>query len=154
MNKGRYGVIVCTKCRNAKGVDLISKNTRCTRCGKQLSLNKLNVYFRSDSQTEIANKVGELNARLRNVDLPVEYVSKPDPHTLAVKESSSGSNEKERLLILARVLTRELGSFDRSDLHRIIEIKGTGDIDEMVELLRKLEDVYEPKRDVFKSLDL
>lgn len=154
MNKGRYGVVVCTKCKNAKGVDLISKNTRCTRCGKQLSLRKLNVYFRSDSQTEIASKVGELNAKLRDVDITPEHTPKSDPHTLAVKESSFGSNERERLSIIARVLTRELGSFGREDIQKIIEIKGTGDINEMIESLKKLDDVYEPEREVFKSADL
>ncbi len=154
MTRGRYGVVVCTKCRNAKGVDLVNKNTRCTRCGKQLSLKRLRVYYRSDSQAEIADKVGVLNARLRNVEITEQNVTDNDPYIIAVKESSLGSNERERLLILARVLTRELGTFERSDLERIVEIQGTGDPDEMMELFNKLDEVYQPQRNVFRAVDI
>ncbi len=153
MNIGRYGVVVCTKCGNAKGVDLGTKTTKCPHCRRRLIINKLTVFYRSDSQKNIAQVVGELNAKIRDAEMPDKKSNPPDAYTLALKESRSGSNERERLIIIGRVLSRELGSFDKKDLEIIISRRGTGEIEEIIDVLKKSDLFYEPKPGTFKAVE-
>ena len=60
----RFGVIVCSKCKHAKGVELSSKTTKCTHCGKILHVKKLKVFYTTDSQAELHHAVGRVNAEV------------------------------------------------------------------------------------------
>ncbi len=153
MNRGRYGVVVCTRCGNAKGVDMGSTTTQCPHCRKRLVVKILKVFYRSDSQTEIAGVVGELNAKLRDVEIPIKESKEPETYTLALRESSIGSNERERYVMIGRVLARELGTFDKNDLEKVISIRGVGDIDEILDVLRKSDLFYEPQAGTFKAVE-
>ena len=57
----RYGIVVCPKCRNAKLVDLKYNTTKCNRCNKILKLNNLVILYKSNSQSAIRAKIGEIN---------------------------------------------------------------------------------------------
>ncbi len=58
----KYGVIVCPKCRNPKAVLLSVKTSRCPRCNKVLNLDKLKIVYRSNSESEVRNVIGLINA--------------------------------------------------------------------------------------------
>ena len=60
----RYGVITCPRCKQVKGVDLLSKTTRCIRCGKTLEINKLKIFYETDSQEKLRQAIGQMNAQL------------------------------------------------------------------------------------------
>jgi len=60
----RLGVIVCPVCKRVKGVDLSSKTTKCTHCGKTLQLKKLKIYYETDSQEKLRQAIGLVNAKL------------------------------------------------------------------------------------------
>jgi len=60
--KKKYGLIVCPNCRKAKAVDLSVKKTKCFRCNKTLSLDKVKILYSSNSNEEIRNAIGLLNA--------------------------------------------------------------------------------------------
>jgi hypothetical protein len=60
----KLGVIVCPKCKQVKGVNLSSKTTRCTRCGKNLELKKLKIFYTTGSQEKLRQMIGLLNAEL------------------------------------------------------------------------------------------
>ena len=55
---------VCSNCKKAKAVDLSTKKTKCFRCNKTLSLDKLKVFYSSNSNEKIRNAIGLLNAEL------------------------------------------------------------------------------------------
>jgi len=57
-------VIVCPVCKRVKGVDLSSKTTKCTHCGKTLQLKKLKIYYETDSQEKLRQAIGLVNAEL------------------------------------------------------------------------------------------
>ena len=59
----RLGVIVCPKCKKVKGVDLSSKTTKCPRCGKVLTIDKLKIFYKTDSQEKLQQAIGLLNAK-------------------------------------------------------------------------------------------
>ena len=58
----RVGVIVCPHCKQAKGVNLASKTTKCPRCGKTLTLKKLKIFYETDSQEKLRKAIGLINA--------------------------------------------------------------------------------------------
>jgi len=57
-------VIVCPQCKQVKGVNLSSKTTKCTGCGKTLTLEKLKIFYETDSQEKLRQAIGLLNAEL------------------------------------------------------------------------------------------
>ncbi len=58
-----YGVIVCPKCKQVKGVDLASKTTKCPRCGKVLKIDKLKIFYKTTSHEKLQNAIGLMNAK-------------------------------------------------------------------------------------------
>ena len=59
----KFGVIVCPKCKKVKGVDLTCKTTKCLQCGKVLTIDKLKIFYKTDSQQELQQVIGLLNAK-------------------------------------------------------------------------------------------
>ena len=60
----KYGVIVCPRCKNVKGVDISHKTTRCFRCGKTITLEQVKILFETNSEVELRNYIGLVNAEL------------------------------------------------------------------------------------------
>ena len=60
----KYGIVVCSKCKKAKGVDLSFKTTRCIRCGKILKLDKTKILHITNSEQELRCYLGQVNADL------------------------------------------------------------------------------------------
>jgi len=60
----RFGIVVCPKCKKAKAVELSCKTTKCIRCGKVLILDKLNIFYKTDSEQKLRHSLGLLNAEM------------------------------------------------------------------------------------------
>lgn len=59
----KFGVIVCPKCKKVKGVDLSYKTTKCPRCSKVLTIDKLKIFYKTDSQKKLQQAIGLMNAK-------------------------------------------------------------------------------------------
>ena len=59
----RYGVVVCSNCKMAKGIILTNKTTRCNRCGKLLNLKKTRIFLKTDSEEELRYSIGKVNKK-------------------------------------------------------------------------------------------
>ena len=60
----KFGIIVCPKCKKVKGIDLSNKTTRCIRCGKILSIEKLKILYKTNSEQKLRDAIGLVNAEL------------------------------------------------------------------------------------------
>jgi PHP family Zn ribbon phosphoesterase len=60
----KFGIVVCSKCKKAKVVDLSCKTTRCPRCGKILMLDNRVVLYKTDSLEKLRKILGVVNAQL------------------------------------------------------------------------------------------
>ena len=60
----KYGIIVCPKCRSAKGIILTHKTTKCNRCSKALTLEKMRILYKTDSQQKLRSYLGLVNAEI------------------------------------------------------------------------------------------
>lgn len=152
MSRERYGIIVCPDCQNARSVDLTTKTTKCNYCGNTMKIKKMNIYYQTNSQKEAVWAVQRLNEKLRGKEIPKEEKRSSDPYYKAIKKSTKGKNQKEKLLIIARVLTKNLGQFDRKDLEKIAEKGDLGDVDDIIVNIRKIDDIYEPETEVFRTV--
>ena len=62
----KYGIIVCSKCKMAKGVILTNKTTRCNRCGRLIDLNKVSILFKTNNHIDLINHIGKINSQIYN----------------------------------------------------------------------------------------
>ena len=60
----KYGIIVCPKCKRSKAVNLSNKTTKCIRCGKVLTLDKIRILYKTNSESELQNKMYIINKSL------------------------------------------------------------------------------------------
>jgi hypothetical protein len=60
----RFGVIVCPECRKVKAADLSFQTTRCINCNKVINLKNVRILYKSDSQEQIRQVIGKINAEL------------------------------------------------------------------------------------------
>ena len=60
-----YVVIVCSRCRLARGAPETAKTATCPSCGRKLRVQELRKYHRAESLSETAEAIGQLNARLK-----------------------------------------------------------------------------------------
>jgi len=60
-----YVVIVCSRCRIARGAPERAKTASCPSCGRKLKVPELKKYHRTESLAELAEAIGQLNARLK-----------------------------------------------------------------------------------------
>jgi hypothetical protein len=62
----KYGIVVCLKCKNPKVVLLSSKSSKCIRCGKILYIDRLKIFYKTNSRTKVRTAVGLINAEKDN----------------------------------------------------------------------------------------
>ncbi len=152
--EGKYAVIICSHCRTPKTALLTNKTTKCHQCGKRLDLKKMKIHYQTDSKEEARWAIGRLNAEMSGGELPDEKGKKEEksPYVKASKEAEIADNERERLEIICRVLSKELGSFREDDVKKVHKLLGREDADDLYKKVKKLEEIYEPEEGVFKSV--
>jgi len=155
MNAGdeKYAVIVCSRCSTPKTALLTNKTTKCHQCGKRLDLKKMKIHYQTDSKEEARWAIGRLNAEMSGGELPEkEDEEEKGPHAKASKKAEIADNERERLEIICRVLSEELGSFKIEDLERVYYLLGREDVEDLEDKVKRLEEIYEPEEGVFRSV--
>jgi len=85
-----YVVIVCSRCRLARGTPENAKTASCPGCGRKLRVPELKKYHRTESLTELAGAIGILNARLKG-GLEA-YMEELDSRAAELKGRPSPSN--------------------------------------------------------------
>lgn len=150
-----YGVVVCSRCRKARAVDLRSKTARC-QCGNQIKLKEAKKFFESSDQREVASAVGRLNAEIGGGtkeweklvgDASIEEIS--DVYSRIVSDASDVSEVQERMEIVARGLTNALGSFTKKEMEKVLRMLGMRDVEDCVQALLRENIIYEPEPGVF-----
>ena len=60
----KFGIIVCPNCRKVKAANLSYKTTKCFKCKKIINLKKIKILYKSNSQEQIRQVIGKINAEL------------------------------------------------------------------------------------------
>jgi hypothetical protein len=155
-----YGVVVCPRCKRAKGVDLKQKTTTCM-CGFQISLRSARIRARAETAREIAPLVGKVSAELaggsdeyRKAAAPVRRRRPRDPHVRVLGIASKPHDRAGRVRTAAVELTRELEVFSMDDWRRVLESLGIPRPEEALESLVRANLVVEPKEGFYRAVSL
>lgn len=149
----KYGVIVCSKCGMAKGVETAKKTAGC-QCGNEIELSHVKVKYQTDSPLELADLVAKANAVLRGGEpAPPEHRSrKKDPYLAIAERAKPIKDPLERMRSIAQGLTELQSRFTIDDLRRMSSLLGKDSAEDMLTRLREHSLVYEIGPGVYRSV--
>jgi hypothetical protein len=155
-----YGVVVCSRCKRAKGVDLKQKTTTCA-CGFEIPVSRTRVRAQAATAHELARLVGEVNAELRGgldayreAAAPAPRRRSRDVHVRVVGVASKSRDRASRLRAAATELTRELEVFSISDWTRVLTGLGIPQPEEALATLVRANLVLEPREGFYRAVSL
>ncbi len=155
-----YGVVVCPRCKRAKGVDLKQRTTTCM-CGFDIRVTPARVRARAATPRELAPLVGQVNAELaggtRAVERALAPPKRPRPrevHARVIAAVPKEGDRTSRVRAAAVELTNELEVFTRDDWSRVLDGLGIPDAESALASLLRANVVYEPKEGFYRTVDL
>ncbi|OGS51170.1 MAG: hypothetical protein A3K65_05580 [Euryarchaeota archaeon RBG_16_68_12] len=153
-----YGVVVCPRCRRAKGVDLGRKTTTCP-CGLEIRVVPSRVKVQVGTSRELIEAVQRANAELGGGLGIVERASAPrrrrpsrDVHQRVVALAAKAGDRAHRVRAAATELTRELEVFSYDDLRAVLLGLGIDDVEEALDELLHANVVYEPREGYYRAV--
>lgn len=161
----KFGVVICPKCHHPRGVRLQSKSSECYKCRYRFKLKGLKRFYETDSESDLAEAVGRVNAKLQGgleeynrflkeyENVPVGYEDLK-PHKRIAAKLRHINDGAERLERLAIELDRELKEFEENDIIEIFQelgLKGVK-VKESVQKLVEMNLIYEPRPGIFKMV--
>lgn len=154
-----YGVVVCPRCKRAKGVDLKQKTTACS-CGFEIRVLPSRVKARADTARQLAPLVGRVNAELFGGRRIVERDSAPrkrprirDVHARVAASIAEAGDRTARVRAAAEGLTRELQVFTLADWAKVLSALGIPEAEAALETLIRNNVVYEPRAGFYRAVD-
>ena len=155
-----YGVVVCPRCKRAKGVDLKQKTTTCL-CGFEIRVVPSRVRARANTARELAPLVGEVSAEIagglkayREAAAPVRRIRPRDVHLRVIGIASKARDRANRVRAAAVELTRELEVFSMPDWERVLAGLGIPHPEEALAALVRANLVLEPTSGFYRAVSL
>jgi len=155
-----YGVVVCPRCKRARGVDLRHKTATCS-CGFEIHVVPARVRGRAETARELAPLVGRINAQLAGGLRTVERDTAPtkrarirNVHARVAAAVPKRGDRGTRIRIAAIELTRELELFTLEDWAEVLRALGIPDAEESLQVLLRTNVVFEPKAGFYRTVDL
>lgn len=155
-----YGVIVCPRCKRAKGVDLEQKTTTCT-CGFEIHVVPAAIRGRAETAQELAPLVRQVGAEIAGGLEAYHRAASPrrrerpqDVYLRIVGIASKPRDRASRIRSAAVELTRELEVFSRDDWARVLSGLGIAQSEEALTRLLHANFVLEPREGVFRAVSL
>jgi hypothetical protein len=155
-----YGVVVCPRCKRAKGVDLKQKTTTCA-CGFTIHVLPARVKARAATARDLAPLVGQVNAELAGGTRAVQQTLAPSKrqrlrgvHARVIAAVSNAGDRTTRIRAAAAELTSELEVFTKDDWSRVLEGLGIRDPETALESLVRANAVFEPKEGFYRAVEL
>jgi hypothetical protein len=153
-----YGVVVCPRCKRAKGVDLKRKTTACA-CGFEIRVVPSKIRARAQSARELAPLVGRASAELAGGLRAYEAASAPprrtrprDVHARVIAIAAKSRDRTSRVRAAAVELTKELEVFSPVDWAKVLDGLGIPASEEALQALVRSNVVYEPKPGFFRAV--
>jgi hypothetical protein len=166
----RFGVIQCSGCKTARGIELDSKTAQCPRCGKTMNLKKTKVLSTVATEKDLVREVARFNVAIAEGE---EIYARDVKESLDLQETGDDSGETkdvydaiasmlvntngrdERLRATARELSSRLGEFTEDDFSTVLVRTGFKKDDDFGLYLKKLKAsdiIFEPKSGVYRCL--
>jgi len=155
-----YGVVVCPRCKRAKGVNLKQKTTTC-QCGFEIHVVPARIRARAETARELAPLVGKVSAEIAGGTEEYQRATAParrrrprDVHVRVIGVAGKGRDRASRVRSAAIELTRELEVFSLADWERVLAGLGIRHPAEALATLVQENTVFEPKAGFFRAVIL
>jgi hypothetical protein len=155
-----FGVVVCPRCRRAKGVDLRQKTTTCA-CGFEVRVIPARVRARTATARELAPLVGEVNAELaggakevRKAAIAPRRPRPRDVHARVIAAIPKNADRSTKIRTAAIELTNELEVFTQDDWSRVLAGLGIPDAEGALQGLLRVNAVFEPREGFYRAVEL
>jgi len=151
-----YGVVVCPRCRRAKGVRATQRTTACS-CGATIPVRRSSLRARVDRVTELPAAVRTVATAVAGGEREYAAMAKPPKRRSAqvhvrVAAAVGAGDRRAKVLAAARGLTAEVIVFTREDFARVLSLLGLGDADAALESLRRENLLVEPRPGYFRVI--
>ena len=168
----KFGVVLCPRCKTARGVRLESKTATCAKCSKKMNLEKAMVLCKVNSEYEVAQAVMEYNKKQmekedvyehdimaqkkehNGPDIPVN-IEPQEVYSIVAGQLVSIRGRDDKVVAAARKLCRYLGDFTESDLLGVLDLLGFYGEDACRTYITKLMEnnvIYEPKTGMYRCV--
>lgn len=153
-----YGVVVCPRCKRAKGVNLKQKTTTC-QCGFEIYVVPARIRARAETARELAPLVGKVSAELaggteeyQRAKAPIRRRRSRDVHARVIGIAGKGRDRASRVRAAAVELTRELEVFSTADWDRVLAGLGIPHPAEALATLVAENTVFEPTAGFYRAV--
>ncbi len=155
-----YGVVVCPRCKRAKGVDLKQKTTTCS-CGFEIRVVPARVRARAETPRQLAPLVGQVNAEIAGgagvVAKAFAPPRKPRPrevHARIIAAVPKEGDRATRVRAAAVELTNELELFTKEDWAQVLDGLGISEPEGALAVLLDANVVFEPRAGFYRAVGL
>ena len=168
----KFGVVLCSRCKTARGVRLNTKTATCAKCQKRMDLKRTRILCKVETEREVALAVRKYNTKLKGGeeiyarDMRIVNENKEqtrvvinetsDIYTEVVRKLIRIRARDERVVAAAQELYRYLGEFTGKDLYEVLKLLGFDKEEDCHKYIDKLianDVIYEPKRGVYRCLE-
>jgi DNA-directed RNA polymerase subunit RPC12/RpoP len=59
-----YGIIVCSKCKRAFGINLSQKTAKCPQCGKKNNISQRKIFYRTLDLKELQLAISKIQEKI------------------------------------------------------------------------------------------
>lgn len=151
-----YGVVVCSRCKRAKGVRIGQKTTLC-QCGHTIKLATAKIKSRTEDARQLAKAVGLESVKLRGGREEYEKAAHPPrkgkgAHGRAADVAEKAGNRDAKVRAVAVELSRELGTFSARDFAVVLVSLGISSPEKRLEELIETRFIYQPSPDRYKAV--
>ena len=162
-----YVVVVCSRCRLARGAPEHARTASCPGCGRKLRVPELKKYHRTESLAELAVAIGQLNARLKGgLDAYLEELGSHGApasgrplRTAGTAEGDAPATEERRQIPASKLDRAILALLERRGPQKVEDIlaglplkAGPGELERRLEALRRAGVVFEPSSGVYSNV--
>lgn len=169
----KFGVVLCPRCKTAKGIRLNAKTSRCSKCGKNIDLKKAQVLYRVSSERQLSKVVMEYNKKIMSGEeiylediksikqvkqkrtKGKEYGKSPSIYEDVLSKLNVVSGRDEKIVCAAKELCNLKEEFTEDDFREILMGIGIDKEDDLRKYLTKLmanDVIYEPKSGIYRCL--
>jgi len=168
-----FGVIVCPKCReHAQIIETSgSKNTRCQKCGSNLEIRKLRIFFQSEDVEEAISARTVMQARLHGQEKDFEAVFSDSFNAAKTPETTSFGEfgvslkdfkdkrkprkpKKNKIQVILDILRLNGGRMGIESLEESARGHGIDedDLEKIIEKLISSGEIYEPSTGILSLI--
>ncbi|MBE6519034.1 MAG: hypothetical protein E7Z70_05815 [Thermoplasmata archaeon] len=116
-----YGIFICSLCGRARIVDKDSKSSSCPYCGTTTKTKDMIFIYECRDQERAREALGQAAGFERPDDkAKKKRIEKADPYSTMIYKYEHASDLDEKMVILAKGLTKSKGTFTLEDVQEIV----------------------------------